>query len=179
MIYFLRSGDHIKIGYAERPTRRIATLRTANPNAIVVLGVMDGDRAREAELHGRFAHKRARGEWFDLCDEILWFIEGNCRPLFLGIRRIDVTPPERFAPLDSSVFWGIMAAVCFPISALVAWAQLFDRHIETQAGVLALATGLAMSAAILVGGPLLGAGVFAFNRLREWRYRRLVARLAA
>jgi hypothetical protein len=41
MIYFVHSGDAVKIGYADSPDRRIPTLRTVNPNAIVTRGVAE------------------------------------------------------------------------------------------------------------------------------------------
>jgi hypothetical protein len=40
MIYFVHSGDAVKIGYADSPDR-IPTLRTVNPNAIVTRWVTE------------------------------------------------------------------------------------------------------------------------------------------
>lgn len=94
MIYFIRSGDAVKIGYADAPDRGIPTLRTANPNDIVVLGVMDGSLQDEKALHEKFAAHWLRREWFVLCDEIAKFIEAHARPYLLGARHIGAYPPD-------------------------------------------------------------------------------------
>jgi Meiotically up-regulated gene 113 len=82
MIYFLKSGDAVKIGYSANPGKRIKRFHTGNPYNLPVLGVMDGELSDEASLHERFAAHRIRPdrEWFILCDEIVDFIETNCRP---------------------------------------------------------------------------------------------------
>lgn len=88
MIYFVREGNRVKIGYSSKPAGRLATLRTATANDHVVLGVMAGDKAQEAELHRRFRHLHVRREWFDLTNEVVAFIENNCRPYLSGIGRV-------------------------------------------------------------------------------------------
>ena len=93
MIYFVRSGDLVKIGYASSVEKRIPTLRTSNPNAIVVLGAMTGDMEAERALHERFAKHRVRGEWFVLCDEIVGFIQENARPYLYSARKLGLMPP--------------------------------------------------------------------------------------
>ena len=64
MIYFVRSGQYIKIGISEAPRRRIASMQTGNPEEIEVLAIIEGGAALEAELHRRFAAFHRRGEWF-------------------------------------------------------------------------------------------------------------------
>lgn len=95
MIYFLRLGNAVKIGYTQRLPRRMKTLSTATPNDPVVLGVMAGDRDRERELHRRFRHRHIKREWFTLEMDIVAFVEMHCRPYLVGINHVDpVDPPE-------------------------------------------------------------------------------------
>jgi hypothetical protein len=66
MIYFVQDSDnlHIKIGYAADSEGRIASLQTGNPNKLILLLEIDGDRAAETEFHRRHAEHRVAGEWF-------------------------------------------------------------------------------------------------------------------
>ena len=79
MIYFIRDGDAVKIGFAADPKNRLRSLRTGNSRKIFILGVMDGGLNEEAALHLRFGSDRIRGEWFRLSHEIISFIEERCR----------------------------------------------------------------------------------------------------
>jgi hypothetical protein len=83
MIYFIQSGDAVKIGYSADPKSRIKKLSTANPNCLLILGVMDGGMDEELSIHARFAKHHLRGEWFAIGDEIIEFIEQNCRPVII------------------------------------------------------------------------------------------------
>ena len=64
MLYFIRSGQYVKIGVSANPRGRIASIQTGNPDPIEVLGVVPGDRELEKELHREFAPLHHRGEWF-------------------------------------------------------------------------------------------------------------------
>lgn len=76
MIYFIQQGQAgpIKIGYASNPRKRLAQLKTANPEPLCLLGVLRGDRNREQELHHQFSDFRMEGEWFKPGDSLLTFI---------------------------------------------------------------------------------------------------------
>ncbi len=75
VVYFLRAGPFIKIGFTGSPLHeRIACLKTGCPYEISVLGLMPGSIEKEHELHRRFAPHRASGEWFHAHDAILQFI---------------------------------------------------------------------------------------------------------
>jgi len=76
VIYFLRSSDYVKIGYASSEAgvdRRIAGFRTANPTSLKLIAVHAGDRRFEAQLHRKFRAHRVRGEWFIATAEIIDF----------------------------------------------------------------------------------------------------------
>lgn len=80
MIYFIQHGitGPVKIGHATKDVRhRLQSLQTASPVKLVLLGVMDGDRKREKEVHAVFAEYRIRGEWFILSKMLLSFIDDN------------------------------------------------------------------------------------------------------
>ena len=64
MIYFIRSGQYIKIGVSARPWERLAEFQTANPEPLEMLAIGPGDYGFESELHRRFGEHRGVGEWF-------------------------------------------------------------------------------------------------------------------
>lgn len=80
MIYFLQSvdGGPIKIGTTVTFSARLVAHQAQKATKFNVLGVMDGGRAFEKELHERFAHLRIkqnrRLEWFHPAEELLAFI---------------------------------------------------------------------------------------------------------
>jgi Meiotically up-regulated gene 113 len=65
-IYFIQSGEHgpIKIGFSNKPTRRVPELQTGNPDELLLRHVIPGDLTVERKLHERFEPARIRGEWF-------------------------------------------------------------------------------------------------------------------
>lgn len=66
MIYFVRCAatQHIKIGFAKDPWKRLCMLRTGSPTQLDLVAMTEGGRPEERELHERFAQDRVRGEWF-------------------------------------------------------------------------------------------------------------------
>src|SRR5438093_1599306 len=75
----------IKIGWSERFPRRvpqIAALFEGDGAELMTLGVLDGGKAEEWELHRRFAAHRVwpDREWFRPDPELLAFIHGHARP---------------------------------------------------------------------------------------------------
>jgi hypothetical protein len=82
-VYFLRSGDRVKIGFTTDLRTRMAALRCGNALEVQLLKVVPGGRAEEAALHRRFNHLRVkkRSEWFraepDLLDYIAMLDDGS------------------------------------------------------------------------------------------------------
>jgi Meiotically up-regulated gene 113 len=64
MIYFIRTGEYVKIGYSTNVPTRLSGIKTATPYDIELLGTCPGTRATEKSLHDRFARLHYRGEWF-------------------------------------------------------------------------------------------------------------------
>jgi hypothetical protein len=83
-IYFVTEGKYIKIGYTTQDIeKRIKQLNTGSVQNISLLGWMYGNKAKEKELHIKFAQSRVRynGEWFEPTEKLLDFInENNLEP---------------------------------------------------------------------------------------------------
>ena len=74
-IYVIEArGGFIKIGCSERPTDRLAIIRTHSPLPTRLLAVWPGHQAAERALHDRFAAQRSHGEWFRVEDAALLFV---------------------------------------------------------------------------------------------------------
>ena len=71
-VYYLRIGDHIKIGHASDLTRRMA----AYPPNTEFLAAVPGTRRDERNLHLRLAEHKAMGrEWYMLRADVLAAVE--------------------------------------------------------------------------------------------------------
>jgi ParB-like chromosome segregation protein Spo0J len=68
-VYFIRSGNLVKIGASIDPEGRLRQIRSANPNA-ELLAVVPGGFELERELQKKYAHLLREGEWFELTDEL-------------------------------------------------------------------------------------------------------------
>jgi hypothetical protein len=96
-VYFIQAGDDpvVKIGTTIEPLeKRLFALQTANHKKLKLIGAIDlrklheaeypnriefSQRARckEAEIHTQFLDQRIQGEWFNLTDDLLNFIQKN------------------------------------------------------------------------------------------------------
>jgi len=77
LIYFVqgqRSGL-IKIGYSTSIKARLRTLRTASPEPLEVLAIVEGTKDDERALHERFRFARSHGEWFHPRRRLLEHVE--------------------------------------------------------------------------------------------------------
>lgn len=75
MIYFIQTADNrfIKIGKADDPAKRIASIQTSLPQRIKLIATIPGGHEQEKALHHRFASLRTRGEWFHAAPQIIEF----------------------------------------------------------------------------------------------------------
>lgn len=94
MIYFIQSGDCIKIGYSNNPEKRRAAIATASLDTCVLLLVLDGGYSEEKAFHEKFREYRIRGEWFSLSPDLDAFIKEKQT-------EIDETPGKRLAPMKN------------------------------------------------------------------------------
>ena len=74
MIYFIRSGQYVKIGVADNPWERLSNFQIASPEKIELLAVAPGSFDEEARHHSMFSKHHARGEWYHASEPILDFI---------------------------------------------------------------------------------------------------------
>jgi hypothetical protein len=74
VVYFIRAGDAIKIGYTTNLAARKRSLETASAVPLELLGSVSGDRREEARLHREWWHLHIRGEWFHADEELLRYI---------------------------------------------------------------------------------------------------------
>jgi len=75
-VYFIQAPTgHIKIGLAENPKRRLASLQTAWPSSLHLLRTEPGGSKEERDYHLRFAELRVGGEWFKCEGELAEFLE--------------------------------------------------------------------------------------------------------
>lgn len=74
-VYFIKSGDLVKIGYTTNVDRRLRGLQTGSPHKLEILLTHPGSRRDEQLCHEQFAHLRVQGEWFRYSDDLLAYLE--------------------------------------------------------------------------------------------------------
>lgn len=99
-VYFIRSGDAIKIGVSINPEQRFGELQVGSALELELLGVIVGDKYTEKEVHARFERLHIRGEWFHADPPLLDFIESHARGTGDRPRSepIPIPPPQRRQP---------------------------------------------------------------------------------
>tara|TARA_B110000503_G_scaffold135328_1_gene215715 strand:+ start:213 stop:689 length:477 start_codon:yes stop_codon:yes gene_type:complete len=75
MVYFIKQGDYVKIGFTNRFKTRLTQLQVSSPIKLEVLAIIDGDKSDEQKFHEQFKHISSNGEWFMQCDELKSFID--------------------------------------------------------------------------------------------------------
>lgn len=75
MIYFIKQGDYVKIGFTNRFNIRLNQLQVSSPIKLEVLGIIEGDKTNEKYMHDKFKHISTNGEWFIYCDELKSYID--------------------------------------------------------------------------------------------------------
>lgn len=73
MLYLIKSGKYVKIGYTDNIRSRIQNYRTHNPT-VEVLGLRDGDNSMEQKYHEIFKHRLFQGEWFELPEYMIKYL---------------------------------------------------------------------------------------------------------
>ena len=64
----------IKIGHANDPSQRLATVHTHSPVPVRLIAQWPGKVSEERELHRRFDQHRTHSEWFRLEGDLLDFV---------------------------------------------------------------------------------------------------------
>lgn len=74
-VYFIADEQgFIKIGFSTNVRARLSSLSTSTRQRLEVLATVPGTIRDEADLHRRFAHLHARGEWFRAGDDLRNYI---------------------------------------------------------------------------------------------------------
>lgn len=96
MIYFTQAEGvgHIKIGFTDKNDAafRVAELQVGCPVKLILLGVMDGDRQTELELHRKFSAYCIHGEWFKSAPALMKLIGGEKprEPIRLETKHVEI-----------------------------------------------------------------------------------------
>ncbi|QKS15727.1 GIY-YIG nuclease family protein [Curtobacterium sp. Csp2] len=72
-VYFLQEqqNGYIKIGATRNFDKRLKTLQTGSAKPLVILGVVDGSFALEADIHRELMDHQLEGEWFEPNRDVL------------------------------------------------------------------------------------------------------------
>lgn len=91
-IYFLKSGEAIKIGYSADVAARVREISIYQPLEPELIGTMPGGRSLEEAIHVFLRQHRIKGEWFRDCAEV----RGTITDLIArGGPAVDFSPPPR------------------------------------------------------------------------------------
>ena len=90
MVYFIAdtTNNVVKIGFSKSPKKRLQQLQTSNSNVLVLLGFIDGMETEESYCHQLFEKDKKIGEWFNLSDQIVDYINLN-NLIYCSVERID------------------------------------------------------------------------------------------
>jgi DNA-binding XRE family transcriptional regulator len=75
MIYFIKQGDYVKIGFTNRFKNRLNQLQVSSPIKLEVLAIIEGEKTNEKNMQEKFKHISTNGEWFMYCDELKSYID--------------------------------------------------------------------------------------------------------
>jgi hypothetical protein len=106
MLYLVKSGDYLKIGYTDNVYKRIRQYNTYNPD-IEVLSIRFGNEEDEKKLHELLSEYNYKLEWFHYNNEVIdTFINYQCdsinanfdlADLYMVLKSIKgVTDPVKF-----------------------------------------------------------------------------------
>ncbi len=74
-VYFVRAGEHVKIGRAVDVAQRVRELQVGHPHPLALVVSVPAHAALELAIHRRFQHLRTQGEWFRIDDDLVAFIQ--------------------------------------------------------------------------------------------------------
>lgn len=75
MIYIIRCGDAVKIGFSDNPFNRIKELQVGNPERLKIIAMFPGSMRLERNIHARLKQYRINGEWFRWTPEVISILE--------------------------------------------------------------------------------------------------------
>jgi len=75
MIYFIRSGDFVKIGVAKNPWERLEKFRTGNPLPMEMIAIAPGGYRHEKDYHQLLSEHHYSREWYRYEGRVIQVIE--------------------------------------------------------------------------------------------------------
>lgn len=110
MIYFLigvEDGQNlVKIGYTSKPLQeRIQALQCGSPCTLSVVMLLEGGKADEIALHGRFRKYRHHGEWFHPGPELVAFVKECVSEELDRLAQDVLADPIRLGNLAANLGW--------------------------------------------------------------------------
>jgi hypothetical protein len=130
MIYVVRSGDLVKVGFSVRPMKRLRDLQNAHGDKLELIRLLSGTVADERRIHGQFSALRRAGEWFEACPALLEETFGLPElPLPEKPQRRDAKPlphPEFLARVEAALIVHDIAPGIFGINVLKDPQFVFD-----------------------------------------------------
>src|SRR5262249_28266675 len=75
LVYFVETGDFIKIGHTKNWRVRLTSLQTSSPTKLTILHLEPGDVSQEKALHRKFRHLHNHGEWFRKGADLIAYID--------------------------------------------------------------------------------------------------------
>jgi hypothetical protein len=93
----------VKIGIATDVLSRLRNLQSGHATELKLMGVVDGGRAKEKELHDKFRKYRIRpkGEWYELSPEIRQYIDDANINCVLDGKKPCTIKDNKIAPVNS------------------------------------------------------------------------------
>ena len=76
-VYFVQSGESVKIGFSQNVGNRLKALRTGTAEGAKIVLVIPGTQGTERYFHAHFAAHRLSGEWFRLDGALAAFIAAS------------------------------------------------------------------------------------------------------
>lgn len=77
MIYFVKGGDFVKIGYTNNLNLRMREIQVSCPHHLSLLATCEGDKRTEAMFHDMAAPYHHRAEWFKFSGELKRWLLGK------------------------------------------------------------------------------------------------------
>ena len=109
VVYFIRSGDFMKIGWTKNLQLRMGSLQTGNPNPLTLIGWTDGDQRLERHLHKQFDSLRLKGgEWFRYEGELIEYVEAS----LLKTDRLDYIDTNWLDHIDRKIHAALETPLC-------------------------------------------------------------------
>ena len=95
MVYFIQSGEYVKVGYTANLKSRYKQYVTENPNPVYLLATINGGYDIERKIHKQLKDYKHRGEWFVYTDIVKQKIA-----LIIKENALNVEPPRAKAKRD-------------------------------------------------------------------------------